>query len=251
MTKKNVGIIGSTGRMGLLLQKALLENDYYQLGVCINRKSTTMNPFQDVFELNDYIVDFSSHTLVSLILEEALECPKPLVLCTTGWDQEEYLEKLNHLATRVPVVLAPNTSLGACLQVYLSKRLAEILDSSYDIHIHEKHHRYKLDAPSGTALNLYKEIKKTKNLSKILTDDNTFKSKETDSSPYIGVTSERQGNLPGEHTITFTNEGESLSITHVALNRSLFISGTLKILDWLRIENPLPGLYTTLDVFKI
>ncbi|WHQ46936.1 MAG: 4-hydroxy-tetrahydrodipicolinate reductase [Candidatus Midichloria sp.] len=245
---KKIGIIGSSGRMGLLVSQAIkMEN--YQLGKDFNRNSEYK--LQEVFVDNDFVIDFSSPNLVKATLSEALKNPKPLAICTTGWKQNEFEKELETLAEIVPIVIASNTSLGANLQQYLVSLLSKMLDASYDIDITEKHHRNKIDIHSGTATSLINEIKKTKkehfNIEYISTPINQGPRPEN----FIGMHVERSGNLPGEHEVVFTSNSELISIKHIAFNRNLFVLGTIKIIKWIEQYQPKPGIYSMRDVLEL
>ena len=218
--KKNVGIIGASGRMGSLLSKLILDSEKYDL---IQTKS-----FSDLFASSDYIVDFSNKSLIHEILDSACITPKPLVICTTGFDMQSIMGKLKMLAKSVPIVITPNTSIGATLQLYITKIISDTLSNDFDIDIFEQHHKTKADLPSGTAINLKDALGKE-----------------------CTIHSKRAGNLPGEHEITFTSNEEVISIKHIALDRVLFAKGAMRVLDWLTSNNPSPDLYTMFDVLRL
>ena len=248
---RKVGVIGQTGRMGTVLIQLLSVEQRYELGLSFSRSETPTEDIVKVFQENDVVVDFSSSELLTSTLEAARRTPKPFIICTTGWCKETFESRIQQLAQIVPVVIAPNTSIGAVLQLYLATQLAEILDENYDIDILEKHHKHKMDTPSGTAKALIEAIQKGK--------ANSFSLRyelyhgHTGPRPLhsIGLSVQRSGQLPGEHSISFTSEEESISIHHTALNRKLFARGALKIISWIVAKNPRPGIYSMLDVLNI
>ena len=247
--KKSIGIIGSSGRMGQLISQAIQQEGLYDLGIGFHQNSD--NDIHKVFSNNDFIIDFSSHKLIPDIINAATKNPKPMAICTTGWDFEQYRSDIEKIALTSPVIIASNTSLGANLQRYLSAILAKALDDNYDIDIIEKHHRNKIDIPSGTATSLLQEIQQAKK-SEFSSD---YKSFHLTHGPrpknFIGMHVERAGNIFGEHEITFINESESISIKHTAFNRELFANGVLKIIKWLDQPIRKPGIYSMNDVLNL
>ncbi len=248
---KNIGIIGVTGRMGSLLADLIKSHSYYSLGPCFSKSLKPYIELDSLFKDNDYIIDFSSASLTQIILKLAVLNPKPLIICTTGWSTKELDEPLKILAEMVPVVITSNTSIGASIQRYLARQLAKILDAEYDIDVLEKHHRNKVDRPSGTAKSLIDDIKKEKqlNYSSIYKSDEYIEGKRPEN--FIGTAIQRSGNLPGEHEVIFTSLEESLSIKHIIFNRDTFAKGALKIIDWIESTDPAPGIYDMLDVLNL
>jgi 4-hydroxy-tetrahydrodipicolinate reductase len=242
---KRVGIIGMTGRMGSILSSQIESNPKYVVD-----QSTANQNLSQIFEQNDYVVDFSSAEIIEDILKAALECPKPLILLTTGWDKEQYMQQyLQLIAKRVPVVIAPNTSLGSWLQNFLSAKIASILDESYDIDIIDKHHKSKVDRPSGTTNFLISSIKSAKIDHHNIQYDASHHCEGLRKPSAIEVSVLRSGNLPGEHEVIFTSQDEMISIKHTAFNRELFAKGAIRILDWLNQSNPIPGIYGMGDLY--
>ena len=250
---KKVGIIGASGRLGNEIGNLIASSNKYQLGLSYNRSNSENISIDDVFLDNDYIIDASSSSILSNVLRSALNNPKPLLILTTGWQESEFQQILNSLSNLACVIIASNTSYGAYMQGALAYDIAKNLGQEYDIDIVEQHHRNKLDQPSGTALNLFNIIAKSKqenqNLNYTLYD---HKHNSQPRSPLtISIESRRSGNIPGEHEIYFTSSDEIISVKHVALNRSLFAHGAIKILDWLLLNEPKSGIYYSSDIFKI
>ncbi len=201
-----------------------------------------MESCREVYLHHDMIVDVSSASCTELLLNEALnlEFPKPLLIGTTGI--EHLFHTIALAAQKMPIVVAPNLSLGACLQRVLAQKLAHILPESYDIDILERHHKHKKDAPSGTTVALCHALKKER------TDYAWGISSSPRSEKTIEVASFRSGNLPGMHEITFCSQDESLAITHTAFTRDVFVKGALMVLNALHAYRP--GLYTMEDIMK-
>lgn len=229
MSRKSIGIIGITGRVGSLVADVVSEHRVYSLGASFSRSKKGSN-LKEVFTDNDYVVDFSSAAIIRDILIEANLNPKPLILCTTGWNASDMEEDfIKPLALKVPIVITPNTSIGTSLQLYLAKKVASLLGAEYNIHINEKHHKHKKDSPSGTA----------KALAKCVDADNSI------------ISSERIGDNPGEHEICFTSKEEMISIKHIAFTPLLFAKRVIHIIDWFERRRPAPGVYSMLDVLEL
>ncbi len=248
---KKIGIIGCTGRMGQLLQEKIAQHKYFISGPGFSKSKSNTISLAEIFSENDYIVDFSKSELMQMVLEEALNFPKPLVICTTGWQQGSYQDLLNQAAKKMPLVIASNTSIGAYIQRYIAREVARILGNDYDIDIVEKHHRNKIDIPSGTANSLIQDIQDTKQLYHSMSYEALTLEEGPRPENIIGVNVQRTGNIPGDHEITFTSPNEMISIRHVAFNRDIFAQGAIKILEWLADTKPSVGLYTIADVLKI
>ncbi len=243
---KKIGIIGITGRMGEVLAQAIEKSQRYRLGTCYGRSRSSESSLDAVFKDNDYVVDFSHPELLDNVLEAVKRCPKPLLLCTTGWTVEEKQSLLQSVAERSLVVVAPNTSLGACLQRGIARQLSQLLGDEYDVDIAEKHHRYKKDSPSGTALALFGAVQESRGKKYKIYDPKAGRREKE----HIGMQVERKGNLPGEHTITFSSCDEMLSIEHTAFTKELFAKGALRLIDELEENGYLLGrVYSAEDLF--
>lgn len=251
---KYVGIIGISGRMGTLLASLIQDHDKigysYELGTSFGRAQPPA--LSEVFKNNDCVVDFSSAELTKELLEIAQKFPKPLVICTTGWDRNELDARLQAVAKMAPLVIASNTSIGANVQRYLATQVAKILDQEYDIDILEKHHKGKIDSPSGTAVTLLQSIQEAKQQQYGLNYQiyNPISDGKRPNNS-IGINAQRSGNVAGEHEVSFTSSEELISIKHVVFNRMLFAKGAMKIIDWLNKMSPANGIYNMADVLEL
>jgi len=245
---KNIGIIGISGRIGQSLYHQCAEHNTYHCPGGYDRskpvQGSLFTSLKDLFAACDYVVDFSSPDLMTAIIDACLSHPKPLVIGTTG--HTSLRDKVKALAQEVPVIIAPNTSLGACLHRHLVKQIARFLPENYDIDILERHHRQKKDHPSGTALALADVIKEEKERL-----GQTYISVlpcSPRSSQTIQITSLRSGQTPGEHEVTATSAYESITIIHKAFEKDFFAQCVFSALEWLEIKKPLPGIYCMEDV---
>ncbi len=163
----------------------------------------------------DAIIDFSAKNGTSQAIRLADVARCALLVGTTGLD-EPTLESLRSLASRVPVLVCSNTSLGVAALASAASALARALGPSYRASIVEQHHAMKKDAPSGTALRLASALRAAGN---DLRDEQIF--------------SIRAGDIVGEHTIRLTGPGETIELTHRATTRDLFAHGALRLAVWL------------------
>jgi 4-hydroxy-tetrahydrodipicolinate reductase len=243
MTK--VIIVGAKGRMGeALCRLAKKENGYDLVG--------TVDQGDDILERIDYcdaIIEFSHHSVSGVLAETAAQHGKALVIGTTGHTAEEKTE-IEGMRDKIPMVWAPNFSVGVNLLFYLTHKAAEILGENFDQEIVEMHHRLKIDAPSGTAKRLGEILAEVKGKSygDVIRDGRVGEvGKRTVSE--IGMHAVRGGDVVGDHTVYFANVGERIELTHRASSRDTFASGALRAAAWAVSQKP--GLYTMQDVLGL
>ncbi len=257
-------VTGCTGRMGQLVLKEINQNPDVEMGGALTRPGnlfvgqdvgtligeSPLNLFitdspAHAFKGADGVIDFSHPEAFDRNLAEALEQQKAYVVCLTGLSeaQKANLEKASQ---NIPLLIAPNTSLGIALLKKLSVLAAEKLGPSYDVSLLERHHRHKSDAPSGTSLSIAEALSTVEYLKKNVPPYPSL-------SPRPGNTIEcavlRGGSIPGDHSVIFAGENDVITLEHRALNRALFAQGALKAAQWL-LSKP-PGLYTMDDVVNI
>ena len=241
--------------MGKMLTKTLNKTDHYRVlsGYARHPQSEHKLPLvadlPSLFRENDIIVDFSSADALIDVLEAAKLHPKPLIICSTGWTLSGKISELiDELSKQIVIVIAPNTSLGACLQLFMVQYLAKALPANYDIDVHEKHHQHKKDIPSGTAKALIKAItdqRLQKDQVEMTVGQLTVGPRPEN---MVATSVQRSGKLPGEHEVSFTHEDEQITVNHTAFSPNLFAKGTLTILNWIDEKKPVPGIYSMLDV---
>jgi 4-hydroxy-tetrahydrodipicolinate reductase len=189
---------------------------------------------------SDVIIDFSSHAATRALLEIAVAQNKPVVLGTTGHSAAE-TQQLLALAGAVPCVWAGNFSVGVNLLFALTRRAAAVLGSDYDTEVIEMHHRFKKDAPSGTAARLLEIILEERKLDASALrhgrEGITGERKPTE----VGIHALRGGDVVGDHTVMFAALGERLELTHKASDRAIFARGALRAADWVVTQKP--GVY--------
>ena len=250
------GILGATGRVGELLVNIIKNSDDSLGSVMFSGKQTIEFPSETVItndakvllENSDIIIDFSAPAATQALLEAALENPKPLVIATTGLNDHQ-LNLMQEVSNKAPILYATNMSLGIAILNKLVSMVSEKL-RDFDIEIVEQHHRYKVDAPSGTALTLAEHAAKARGLNLkevIVTGRSGHVGARTKDE--IGVFAVRGGDVVGRHTVGFYNEGEFLELNHTATSRETFARGAIKVAKWL--INQKNGFYSINDALGL
>jgi 4-hydroxy-tetrahydrodipicolinate reductase len=194
----------------------------------------------------DVVIEFAHHSVSADLARIVADHGKGLVIGTTGHTTPER-SAIDIAAHTIPIVFAPNFSVGVNLLFYLTQIAAETLGEDYDEEVVEMHHRQKLDAPSGTARRLAEVLAKA---SGGAYEDLTLHGRHGDVGArpkrVIGMHALRGGDVVGDHTVHFSTIGERIELTHRASSRDTFASGALRAAQWLRNQNP--GLYSMQDV---
>lgn len=194
------------------------------------------------------IVDFTTPEASLTHIKAAAKSGTPIVIGTTGFHARQ-LRRIRAFAAKTPTVLAPNMSLGVNLLLGLVGQVARSLGDAYDVEIVEAHHRFKKDAPSGTALALARSAAEAlgRNLERVAVPGRSGVSerKQTD----IGLLSVRAGDIAGEHTVMFGGIGERIELVHRAHSREAFARGAVRAAQWLADKDA--GLYTMQDVLGL
>jgi 4-hydroxy-tetrahydrodipicolinate reductase len=193
----------------------------------------------------DVVLDFTRPEGTLALLKHA----KAMVIGTTGFTEEDK-GRIGEAATRIPIVMAANFAVGVNTVYKLAETAARILGDAYDVEIVEAHHRHKVDAPSGTALELGRIVAKT--LGRELANAASYgrkgdigerKAKE------IGFHAIRGGDIVGEHTVIFAGTGERIEVTVRSQSRATYANGALRAARFLKGKNP--GLYSMADVLGL
>ena len=243
----NVFISGATGKVGRILIEEILEDVDLKLaggsaskeskdlgkdlGALIGRSNININILEGISNEKDIdlIIDFSRPQNSIQISRFARKENIPMLIGTTGFSEDE-LDEINEISKEIPLLIAPNTSMGIALFKKILDHSKEVLNVASSIEIYEQHHKEKKDSPSGTAINLKDQLKD------ILSDKD------------IHIESSREGDSPGLHTIKLSFEDETLEISHKATDRSIFAKGAIIAGKWLK-DKP-PGLYTMQDIYS-
>ena len=196
----------------------------------------------------DVMIDFSSHHATRALLELAIANKKPVVIGTTGHAAADKPQLLQ-LAAKVPCVWAGNFSVGVNLLFALTRRATAILGSDYDTEVVEMHHRFKKDAPSGTAARLLEIILEERKLeASALRHGRSGITGERQSSE-VGVHALRGGDVIGDHTVIYAALGERFELTHKASDRAIFARGAVRAAHW--VVGQKPGVYDMQDVLGL
>jgi 4-hydroxy-tetrahydrodipicolinate reductase len=196
----------------------------------------------------DVVIDFSSAQAAAENARVCVEKGVRLVIGTTGLPPEAR-QQIVDASKRVPIVMAPNMSVGVTLMQKLVEEAAHVLGDAWDVEVLELHHRHKKDAPSGTALRLAEVVAGA--LGRQPSDLRMSREGQIGERPRreIGIQAIRGGDIVGEHTVFFVGEGERLEITHRAGNRDQFALGALRAARFLMGKQP--GLYDMFDVLGL
>jgi 4-hydroxy-tetrahydrodipicolinate reductase len=243
MTK--IAITGSNGRMGRALTRAVKLNPNVSQGSILNRGDDIKQALNDF----DVLVDFTRPEATLNALSICQNAGKAMVIGTTGFS-DDALKAIDQASSDIPIVFAPNMSIGVNLTLKLLETTAKVIGTDSNIEIVEAHHRHKVDAPSGTALKMGEVIANA--LGRDLSECAVFGREGTEEPrdrQTIGFSSIRGGDVVGEHTVTFFMEGERVEITHKASSRMTYANGAVKACQWLtKQEN---GLYSMQDVLDL
>ena len=198
--------------------------------------------------MGDVFVDFTRPDCSLEVLNFAKEHQISYVLGTTGFSESQKA-KIKEASRLIPVVFAANFSVGINILLSLIKKTAEIMQDA-DIEIVEAHHRYKVDAPSGTALAMGEAAAagRNVNLNDVMVAGRNGVTGERQYGT-IGFSSIRGGDIVGMHNVMFCCDGERVELNHVASSRATFARGALRAASWL--EGRKPGLYTMNDVLSL
>ena len=243
MTK--IAITGSNGRMGRALIRAVKLNPNVSQGPMLNRGDDINLVLKDF----DVLIDFTRPEATLNALSICQNAGKAMVIGTTGFS-DEALKIIDQASSDIPIVFAPNMSVGVNLTLKLLETTAKVIGTDSNIEIVEAHHRHKVDAPSGTALKMGEVIANAlgRNLSECAVYGREGTEQPRDKQT-IGFSSIRGGDVVGEHSVTFFMEGERVEITHKASSRMTYANGAIKACQWL--TNKANGLYSMQDVLDL
>jgi 4-hydroxy-tetrahydrodipicolinate reductase len=239
-----IGIIGSAGRMGQAIAAAVAD-----AGATVSGGIDRDGNVAPLAAQSDVLVDFSSPHALEGNLDAAVAAGVPIVIGTTGLEERHHF-LIDHAAESIPVLQTGNTSLGVTLLAHLVREAASRLGEDWDIEIVETHHRMKVDAPSGTALLLGEAAAEARGVtladaSERGRDGITGKR----AGGAIGFAALRGGSVAGDHSVLFLGDGERVTLSHLAENRSIFAKGAVRACQWL-IGKP-AGRYTMPEVLGL
>lgn len=260
-------ISGASGRMGRDLLKIVIESQDYDLvgalvrqgsgstgidaGKLLNEPDTGLILCDNVNDINTDGV-FIDFTTPSSTIDNVNYCAKrgfPMVIGTTGLGKKQK-SMIEYSAKYIPIVFAANFSAGIAFLFKILRDAAKVFGDRSDIEIIESHHKHKVDSPSGTALAMGSII--ANELDKNLSDIGIF-NREGEVGPRpkgrVGFSAIRGGEVVGDHTTMFFCEGETITLSHSAINRRTFSMGALRAATW--VQSTPPGLYSMNDVLNL
>lgn len=238
-------INGAKGRMG----QALIACAAADPALTVTAEVDAGDDFSGALDGCDAVIDFTHADTTAAITEACAQAGKILVIGTTG--QENPVRTLiAQNASRIPIVFAPNYSVGVNTLFWLTRKAAEILGPDFDLEVVEMHHRLKKDAPSGTARRLAEILADVRELQY---DTDVRHGREgmvgERTRTEIGMHAVRGGDVVGDHTVIYANVGERVELTHKASSRDTFAKGALRAAKW-AASRP-PGLYDMQDVLGL
>lgn len=243
---------GCSGKMGKMVIEASSQFKDLEIVGGIDKSPSDVNfpvftTTNDVNIYYDVLLDFSRADALNGLLTLTEKTKKPLVLCSTGYSEEQ-LALINEKSKSLPLFKSANMSLGINLINSLLKKVAPLLYGNYDIEIIEKHHNQKVDAPSGTALLLADTIKESLNdeVKYVYGREGHAKREQNE----LGIHAIRGGSIVGDHDVIFAGSGEVIELTHKAISREVFAIGALKACQYMSSVSK-PGLYNMDDVIGL
>lgn len=229
---------GCNGVMGQVISQIVEETDGAKMVAGIDRFDDGKNSYPVFTDIKacdveaDAIIDFSAAPAVDALLDYAVEKQIPVVVCTTGLSEEQ-LEKLEEASKKVAVLRSANMSLGVNMLLKLLKEATAILaPAGFDVDIVEKHHRRKLDAPSGTALALADAVNEAVDNEYEYVYDRSER-REQRPKKEIGISAVRGGTIVGEHEVIFAGQDEVIEFKHTAYSRAIFGKGAVSAAKYL------------------
>lgn len=231
----SIYLVGATGKMGRTITELVGQNPSWKIIAGLQNtlypSSIFSFPIEEDFaslKNADVMIDFSQPEATEKVVNHALREQKPLVIGTTGLSSK-LKQELLIASEKIPIFSASNFSMGVYLCLKQAQYLAQYCEEPNAIHIIEKHHSQKKDAPSGTALTLQKALKEIY--------------------PFeIPIESIREGTIVGEHRICFKFKDESIELKHKAFSRKAFASGALRAAEFLMRKNK--GLFGMEDLIQ-
>ena len=242
---------GCNGHMGQVITGLIAEDDTVEIvaGIDLNDCRDNGYPvFTDIWTCDvqaDAVIDFCTAKATDTLLEYCEKRQIPVVLCTTGLTDEQ-IKKVEETSKHVAVLKSANMSLGINLLMKLVKEAAQTLAAAgFDMEIVEKHHRLKVDAPSGTALALADSLNEGLDNAYHYTFDRSQRREQRDDKE-IGISAVRGGTIVGEHDVIFAGDDEVITFQHTAYSKKLFAKGAIQAAKFLKGKEP--GWYQMSDV---
>ena len=243
----NILVTGFRGRMGQAVATAVSENTETRVAAGIDIGDS----LEEALAKCDAVIDFTLPSFTNELIGGCVDVGKHLIMGTTGHDDAQ-LELIQRASESIPIIHAPNFSVGVNTLFWLTRRTAEILGEGFDLEVVEMHHRHKLDSPSGTARRLAEILTEVRNLSY---DKDCRHGRFGDvgarTDHEVGVHALRGGDVVGDHTVIYAGNGERVELTHKASSRLTFAQGAVRAARWIESEGLKNGLFDMQDVLGL
>ena len=259
----SIAITGAAGRMGTRLIALARQSGSFEITAAIERGDHPMLSHDigevagigkiglpitsDLRSTPAVLIDFTVPPSMRHWLKACRDRQIAMLIGTTGLTAADHVS-IDQAAADIPILQAPNMSLGVAVITRVAAEVARLLGDDYDIEIVEAHHRFKKDAPSGTAMGLAEAILESTHKPKSALVFNRQGDDAVRKRGEIGMHALRVGDEVGRHTAYFAALGERLELTHVATNRDTFVHGALRAATWLASQKP--GRYRIADVLN-
>jgi 4-hydroxy-tetrahydrodipicolinate reductase len=268
MAGTKIGIVGCGGRMGRMLVAEITATEGCSVAGGI-AKPGSAHINHDIGELagigrigipvgdsaeklirdSDVVIDFTAPDVTAANAELAARLGKAMVIGTTGLSPEQS-EAIHRAARNIPIVWAPNMSLGINLLLRVVEEVGRRLGADWDVEIMEMHHRGKVDAPSGTALALGRAVAAGRS---VAFEDVEQRARDGITGPRrtgdIGFAALRGGDAVGDHHVIFAGAGERLELSHRATTRAIYAKGAVRAARW--VVGCAPGVYGLKEVLGL
>ena len=242
---------GCNGRVGRMITDLTAADEGMRIVAGVDKYTAVPNNYpvyeniEDCEIEADVIIDFSNSSATDSLLEYAVSKNIPVVLCTTGLNDEQ-LAKVSEASKKIAILRSANMSMGVNLLLKLIKENAAVLSAAgFDIEIIEKHHRHKLDSPSGTALALADAANEALGGEFEYVYDRTGRRMERPVKE-IGISAVRGGSIVGDHDVIFAGTDEVITLSHTAYSRTVFAKGAIAAAAFLADKEA--GMYSMSDV---
>jgi dihydrodipicolinate reductase len=245
---------GCNGKMGQVITQIISEMPNLEIVAGIDVYMGIKNTYPVFPALKDckidadVIIDFSNPLLIDELLKQAITRKLPIVLCTTGLSEDQ-LNEVKKASEEIAILKSANMSLGVNLLLKLLKEATRtLIPAGFDIEIVEKHHKRKIDAPSGTALAMADSINEA------LDNEYTYKydrsqERQARAKKEIGIQAVRGGTIVGEHEVIFAGEDEVITFEHTAYSKAIFAKGSIEAAKFLAGKPS--GLYDMSQVIQM
>lgn len=249
----NIILVGCNGRMGQMITGIVGDDPQLEIIAGVDVYDGIANSYPVYKSINecdmraDAVVDFSNASSVDGIVDWCVQNSTPLVECTTGLS-EDMVNHIKDASQKVAILRSANMSLGINLLMKAVSDAVKVLsDAGFDVEIVEKHHRMKLDAPSGTAIALADAVNHAMDdRYEYVYDRSSVRKKRDDNE--IGISAVRGGSIVGDHDVIFAGQDEVITFSHTAYSRAVFAKGAIQAAKY--ISGKPAGMYDMSNVIE-